>query len=153
LRHSVCARRHGVSSASLEIEVTETMLISQPEASRKVLEQISRNGNRVMLDDFGVGYSSLGYVKLLHLNGIKIDRTFVRDITDSRHDRTIVGAIVGLAHGLGLRVVAEGIEHEEQLDQLKQLGCDEARVSPVPSACRCRCCAAYGAAGGARGVR
>lgn len=122
-----CARERGVAPGMLELEVTETMLITRPEASRKVLEQVTTNGNSIVLDDFGVGYSSLGYVKLLHLNGIKIDRSFVSDITSSRHDKAIVSAIVGLAHGLGLRVVAEGIESEDQLQVLRQLGCDEAQ--------------------------
>jgi diguanylate cyclase (GGDEF)-like protein/PAS domain S-box-containing protein len=122
-----CARERGVAPGMIELEVTETMLITQPEASRKVLEQVTTNGNSIVLDDFGVGYSSLGYVKLLHLNGIKIDRSFVGDIAASRHDKAIVSAIVGLAHGLGLRVVAEGIESEEQLQILRQLGCDEAQ--------------------------
>ncbi|MBL8524059.1 MAG: EAL domain-containing protein [Betaproteobacteria bacterium] len=122
-----CARERGVAPGMLELEVTETMLISQPDASRKVLEQVTRNGNSIVLDDFGVGYSSLGYVKLLHLNGIKIDRSFVGDVVQSRHDKAIVSAIVGLAHGLGFRVVAEGIESEDQLQMLKQLGCDEAQ--------------------------
>ena len=111
----------------LELEVTETMLIARPEASRKVLEQVTNNGISIMLDDFGVGYSSLSYVKLLHLSGIKVDRSFVSDITGSRHDRAIVSAIVGLAHGLGFRVVAEGIESEAQLNALRDLGCDEAQ--------------------------
>lgn len=122
-----CTRACDVAPELLELEVTETMLIAQPEASRRVLEQVNRYGNRVVLDDFGVGYSSLGYVKLLHLNGIKIDRSFVCDINESRHDRAIVGAIVGLAHGLSLRVVAEGIETREQYETLKNLGCDEAQ--------------------------
>jgi EAL domain-containing protein (putative c-di-GMP-specific phosphodiesterase class I) len=122
-----CAGEKGVEPSMLELEVTETMLIARPEASRKVLEQVSSSGNSIMLDDFGVGYSSLSYVKLLHLNGIKIDRSFVSDITDSRHDKAIVSAIVGLAHGLGFRVVAEGIESEAQLTVLRDLGCDEAQ--------------------------
>jgi EAL domain-containing protein (putative c-di-GMP-specific phosphodiesterase class I) len=111
----------------LELEVTETMLIARPEATRRVLEQITASGNSIMLDDFGVGYSSLSYIKLLHLSGIKIDRSFVTDIAGSRHDKAIVSAIVGLAHGLGFRVVAEGIESAAQFQALRDLGCDEAQ--------------------------
>ncbi|MBL8520946.1 MAG: EAL domain-containing protein [Betaproteobacteria bacterium] len=122
-----CARDRGVAPDMLELEVTETMLIARPESSRKVLEQVTRHGNRIVLDDFGVGYSSMAYVKLLHLNGIKIDRSFVADVVADRHDRAIVSAIVGLAHGLGLKVVAEGVETEDQLDALEELGCDEAQ--------------------------
>ena len=124
---SDCARERGVDPGMLELEVTETMLIARPEATRRVLEQVTANGSSIMLDDFGVGYSSLSYVKLLHLSGIKIDRSFVSDIADSRHDKAIVSAIVGLAHGLGFRVVAEGIESEAQLQVLRDLGCDEAQ--------------------------
>ncbi|MEO8102804.1 MAG: EAL domain-containing protein [Betaproteobacteria bacterium] len=124
---ATCAQARGVHPGMLELEVTETMLIARPEASRKVLEQITTNGNSIMLDDFGVGYSSLSYVKLLHLSGIKIDRSFVSDIAGSRHDKAIVSAIVGLAHGLGFRVVAEGVETEAQLHALRDLGCDEAQ--------------------------
>ena len=68
-------------------------------------------GSRIVLDDFGVGYSSLGYIKHLDLDGIKIDRSLIRDIAGSRRDAAIVQAIVGLAHGLGLRVVGEGVEY------------------------------------------
>lgn len=120
-------RDQGVAPQMIELEVTETMLIARPEASRKVLDEVVHNGNNVVLDDFGVGYSSMAYLKLLKLNGIKIDRSFVSGIALSRHDRAIVTAIVGLAHGLGLKVVAEGIENAEQLDTLAELGCDEAQ--------------------------
>ncbi len=124
---AACTARHGVAPGLLELEVTETVLISRPEAARRVLEQIAHNGNRVMLDDFGVGYSSLSYVKQLHIDGIKIDRSFVEEIGESRQDRAIVAAISGLAHGLGLRVVAEGVESAGQLEILRELGCDEAQ--------------------------
>ena len=121
------ASRHGIAPGLLEVEVTETVLIARPESARRVLEQIAHNGNRVMLDDFGVGYSSLSYVKQLHIDGIKIDRSFVEEIGESQQDRAIVSAIAGLAHGLGLHVVAEGVESAEQLEILKELGCDEAQ--------------------------
>ena len=110
---------------SIELEVTESLLIKSPETARRLLQQIAARGSRVVLDDFGVGYSSLGYVKQLDLHGIKIDRSFIRDLAGSRRDAAIVKAIVGLAHGLGLRVVAEGIEQQAQADLLKDLGCDE----------------------------
>jgi diguanylate cyclase (GGDEF)-like protein len=119
------ARAHGVDPGLIELEVTESMLIKSPEAARRLLQQIAARGSRIMLDDFGVGYSSLSYIKQLDLDGIKIDRSFVRDLVGSRHDAAIVKAIVGLAHGLGLRVVGEGVEFEAQSDLLKDLGCDE----------------------------
>jgi EAL domain-containing protein (putative c-di-GMP-specific phosphodiesterase class I) len=118
-------RAHGIAPALVELEVTESLLIKSPETARRLLQQVAASGSRVVLDDFGVGYSSLGYVKQLDLHGIKIDRTFIRDLVGSRRDAAIVKAIVGLAHGLGLRVVAEGVEHQAQADLLKDLGCDE----------------------------
>lgn len=121
------ARMHGLDPGLVEIEVTESMLIKSPEAARRLLQQITARGSRVVLDDFGVGYSSLGYIKQLDLHGIKIDRSFIRDLVGSRHDVAIVRAILGLAHGLGLRVVAEGVESEAQVQILKDLGCDEAQ--------------------------
>lgn len=118
-------RAHGVAPDLIELEVTESLLIKSPETARRLLRQVAARGSRVVLDDFGVGYSSLGYVKQLDLHGIKIDRAFIRDLAGSRRDAAIVKAIVGLAHGLGLRVVAEGIEQQAQADLLKDLGCDE----------------------------
>ncbi|MGE0355715.1 MAG: putative bifunctional diguanylate cyclase/phosphodiesterase [Burkholderiales bacterium] len=122
---SGCVREAGVEPRDVEFEVTESMLITSQEATRKVLEQVAGRGSRIVLDDFGVGYSSLNYIKHLHLDGLKIDRSFVREIETSRHDAAIVTAIVTLAHGLGLRVVAEGIESGAQLEALRGLGCDE----------------------------
>ena len=118
-------REHGLAPDLIELEVTESMLMKSPETARRVLQQVAARGSRIMLDDFGVGYSSLAYIKQLDLHGIKIDRSFVRDLVGSRHDAAIVRAIVGLAHGLGLRVVGEGIELEAQALLLKELGCDE----------------------------
>jgi diguanylate cyclase (GGDEF)-like protein/PAS domain S-box-containing protein len=120
-----CVRAGRFDPGLLELEVTESMLITEPEATRRVLQQVSANGSHIVLDDFGVGYSSLGYIKHLPLDGIKIDRTFVSGVATDAHDAAIVTAIVGLAHGLGIRVIAEGIEHAEQLETVKALGCDE----------------------------
>lgn len=118
-------RAHGLSPGLIELEVTESLLIKSPSTARRLLQQIAARGTRIVLDDFGVGYSSLSYVKELDIHGIKIDRSFVRDLAGSRHDGAIVRAIVGLARGLGLGVVGEGIEFEAQADLLVQLGCDE----------------------------
>lgn len=118
-------RAGGFDPALLELEVTESMLIREPESTRRVLQQVSANGSQIVLDDFGVGYSSLGYIKHLPLDGIKIDRTFVSGVALDPHDAAIVRAIVGLAHGMDIRVIAEGIEHAEQLEALKTAGCDE----------------------------
>ena len=119
------ARAHGIAPGWIELEVTESMLIKSPETARRLLQQIAVRGSRIVLDDFGVGYSSLGYIKHLDLDGIKIDRSLIRDIAGSRRDAAIVQAIVGLSHGLGLRVVGEGVETQAQADALRSLGCDE----------------------------
>lgn len=120
-----CVRDAGIDISLVELEVTESMLITNPDSTRRVLQQLSAQGARIVLDDFGVGYSSLGYVKLLPLDGIKIDRSFVSDVATDRHDAAIVDAIVGLARGLGLRVIAEGVEEPAQLEALRAAGCDE----------------------------
>jgi len=120
-----CVNAHGVDPSLLQLEVTESMLITQPEATRRVLNQLSSRGFRIVLDDFGVGYSSLAYLKHLPLDGIKIDRSFVSEIALDRNDAAIVSAVVELAHGLGFSVVAEGIESEAQLEALRAVGCDE----------------------------
>ncbi len=131
-------REHRLSPELIELEVTESLLIKSPEAARRLLQQVAARGSRIMLDDFGVGYSSLSYIKQLSLDGIKIDRSFIRDLVGSRHDGAIVRAIVGLAHGLGLRVVGEGIEFQAQANILKELGCDEGQgfyfSRPLPGA-------------------
>lgn len=118
-------RRHGVAPALLEFEVTESMLIAHPESTRRVLQRLVARGSGVVLDDFGVGYSSLNYVKHLPLTGIKVDRSFVSAIESDARDAAIVKAIVGLAHGLDFRVIAEGIESEAQSAALRAIGCDE----------------------------
>jgi diguanylate cyclase (GGDEF)-like protein/PAS domain S-box-containing protein len=116
---------HGLDPALLELEVTESMLITHPEATRQVLQQVNARGSRIVLDDFGVGYSSLGYLKHLPLDAIKIDRSFVSGVAEDPCDAAIVGAMVNLAHGLGIRVIAEGIEVPAQLEALRASGCDE----------------------------
>ena len=116
---------HDLDPALLELEVTESMLITQPEETRQILQQVNARGSRIVLDDFGVGYSSLGYLKHLPLDGIKIDRSFVGGVADDPCDAAIVGAMINLAHGLGIRVIAEGIERPAQLEFLREVGCDE----------------------------
>jgi diguanylate cyclase (GGDEF)-like protein/PAS domain S-box-containing protein len=122
---AAAARRAGIDPASLEVEVTESMLIGNPQDTRRLLEQVALGGTRVVLDDFGVGYSSLNYIRHLPLEGVKIDRTFLREYPANRHDAAIVDAILSLSHGLGMRVVAEGIETAAQQEALASIGCDE----------------------------
>ncbi len=113
----------GLDANELELEITESVLMDQSESGVRTLRRLRELGVRLVLDDFGTGYSSLSYLKHLPLDTIKIDRSFVVGL-DGQADRSIVEAVVALAHGLGIGVVAEGIETETQHRQLIELGCD-----------------------------
>jgi diguanylate cyclase (GGDEF)-like protein len=117
-------RATGLEPCALELEITESSVMDRSEASLAVLEQLRALGVRVVLDDFGTGYSSLAYLRQLPLDTIKIDRSFVTDLDVQDPNVGIVRAVVSLAHGLGITVVAEGIETEEQARRLRDLGCD-----------------------------
>jgi diguanylate cyclase (GGDEF)-like protein/PAS domain S-box-containing protein len=118
-------RNAGVPPTCLEIEVTESVLIGRgAERLIQTLQQLRRAGVSVALDDFGTGYASLTHLKALPINRIKIDKSFVRDITLDQEDAAIVSATVGLAHALSLGVVAEGVETVEQATFLRNCGCD-----------------------------
>jgi len=118
---------YGVDSGLLELEITESMIVGDPKRARGVLERLSALGVTVAIDDFGTGYSSLAYLRELPVNEIKIDRTFVREMTAGRSGETLVRSIIDLAHNLGLRAVAEGVEDQDLLTRLTQLGCDVAQ--------------------------
>ncbi|MEO8571355.1 MAG: EAL domain-containing protein [Chloroflexota bacterium] len=126
----------GLDPQGLEIEITESVLMDQSEAGIRTLGRLRELGVRLVLDDFGTGYSSLSYLKHLPLDTIKIDRSFVAGLA-SETDRSIVQAVVALARGLRIGVVAEGIETEEQLDILREIGCDVGQgylySRPVPA--------------------
>jgi EAL domain-containing protein (putative c-di-GMP-specific phosphodiesterase class I) len=109
----------------LEIELTESAVMTNPEESVGVLKQLRKMGVTVAVDDFGTGYSSLSYLRRFPIDKLKIDRSFVRDLATSRTDESIVRAIISLAHSVGLQVVAEGVETEEQLRCVRALGCDQ----------------------------
>ena len=115
----------GLDARALEIELTESALMTNPEESAGVLKQLRRMGISVAIDDFGTGYSSLSYLRRFPIDKLKIDRSFIRDVTISRTDESIVRAIVSLARSVGLKVVAEGIESAEQLEFVTRLECDQ----------------------------
>jgi diguanylate cyclase (GGDEF)-like protein/PAS domain S-box-containing protein len=120
-------RRNGVDPKNLCFEITESALMDDADAVMRVIEHLRALGVRFAIDDFGTGYSSLGYLKRFAVDTVKIDRAFIDGLSDDPGDRAIVSAVVGLAHELGLRVVAEGVETEAQLVELVALGCDEAQ--------------------------
>lgn len=117
--------RSGLSPARLEVELTETVLIDDGDAALDILRQIRALGVRVALDDFGTGYSSLSYLRSFPFDKVKIDRSFVQDLTSRRDNQIIVQAIRDLAKGLGMTITAEGVETEAQADQLRLTGCEE----------------------------
>ena len=117
-------RTTGLEPCALELEITESSVMDRSEASLRVLQQLREIGVHIVLDDFGTGYSSLAYLRHLPLDTIKIDRSFVTDLDVQDPNVGIVRAVVSLAHGLGVTVVAEGIETDEQSRRLRELGCD-----------------------------
>lgn len=116
--------RLSFSSNQLVLEITEHMIIDEPETMIALLQDIKAMGVRIALDDFGVGYSSFGHLKRLPIDTIKIDRSFIEDLVDEQRSRDIVGAIVALGHSLGLTVIAEAVETAAQYDCLRKLGVD-----------------------------
>ncbi len=118
---------NGLTAHDLEIELTESALVSEGDAASSTLDAMARAGFRLVVDDFGTGYSNLVYLKRFDIAKLKIDQSFVRDITTDPNDAAITRGIIGLAKSLGLRVVAEGIEHAAQLEFLLASGCEEAQ--------------------------
>ena len=119
-------RESGLSPDQLELELTESILMQDPKRATELLETIKALGVvRIDIDDFGTGYSSLSYLKRFPINVVKIDASFVRDIPEDKEDDAIVLAIIAMAHSLGIKVVAEGVEDEKQIDFLKTHDCDE----------------------------
>lgn len=113
----------GIDPTCIELEITETQMMENMQSIKGVLKQIEELGIRLAIDDFGTGYSSLAYLKELRMDTLKIDRSFIKDIPANEDDATIVRAILAMAHGLKLHVVAEGVENEDQLGFLLQEGC------------------------------
>jgi diguanylate cyclase (GGDEF)-like protein len=131
-------KRHGADPARVEIELTESALITDPERVRATLARVREIGAHVAVDDFGTGYSSLDSLKRLPISTLKIDRSFVHGMVHDENLAVIVHSTINLAHNLGMRVVAEGVEDQETLDLLELLGCDRAQgffiSRPMPAA-------------------
>lgn len=111
----------------LELEITESSIMTDPARALRILDQLHELGVLLSIDDFGTGYSSLAYLKRLPVHTLKIDNSFVRNMLEDRQDEIIVHSTINLAHNLGLKVVAEGVENEALLECLNQMGCDEAQ--------------------------
>ncbi len=118
-------REHGVEPSALELELTETFLMDNAIVTTEILQRIKEIGVTLSIDDFGTGYSSLHYLHQFPIDKLKVDQSFVRDMLDDPADLAITRAIIGLGHTLGLRVVAEGVEHPDEEALLQQAGCDE----------------------------
>jgi EAL domain-containing protein (putative c-di-GMP-specific phosphodiesterase class I) len=109
----------------LQLEVTESALMEDPEQSHDILSRIRDLGIQIFLDDFGTGYSSLSYIAALPIHAVKIDRSFITRIMQHERHRAVVVAAISLAHSLGMKVIAEGVETADQAKAVIELGCDE----------------------------
>jgi EAL domain-containing protein (putative c-di-GMP-specific phosphodiesterase class I) len=131
-------RESGLPARSLEIEITENTLMSNSAATKDTLMQLRKLGVKIAIDDFGTGFSSFSYLLQYEVDRLKIDRSFVNRSADDPNAAAIVRAIISMAHGLNLKVVAEGVETNGQLDFLLRRRCDEAQGfffgKPVPAA-------------------
>ncbi|MTI71341.1 MAG: EAL domain-containing protein [Firmicutes bacterium] len=117
-------KKEEVLYEEIELEITETAAMDNIENSIRVLNKIKKLGMKIALDDFGIGYSSLNYLKKLPIDILKMDRAFIKNVTNEKEDKVITNSIIQLAHGLDITVVAEGIETKEQLEFLKNNKCD-----------------------------
>jgi EAL domain-containing protein (putative c-di-GMP-specific phosphodiesterase class I) len=120
-------RRSGVPPHRLKLEVTESALMSDPVTARTVLRELEALGCEISIDDFGTGYSSLAYLADLPVSEVKIDRSFVSRMSEGSSEKIIVNSTIDLAHHLGLRAVAEGVEDWSIIPELEALGCDAAQ--------------------------
>ena len=114
----------GLPAQMLELEITESTVMQQTDATLAMLKKLKQLGVSLTIDDFGTGYSSLAYLKRFPVDKLKIDKSFITEVPANRDNNTIVTAIIGLAHALSLRVVAEGVETEAQKTFLESAGCD-----------------------------
>ncbi|HET9122546.1 MAG TPA: EAL domain-containing protein, partial [Acidiferrobacteraceae bacterium] len=115
---------NGISPQHLELELTESVLMENTDRVATTLADLRDRGVQLAIDDFGTGYSSLSYLKRFPIHTLKIDRSFIQDLVTNSGDVAIIAAIITMAHGLGIRVTAEGVESEEQLAILRREQCD-----------------------------
>jgi diguanylate cyclase (GGDEF)-like protein len=115
----------GLASAALELEITETLIMQSPERTARLLAALREQGVKLAMDDFGTGYSSLAYLKRFPLDSIKIDRSFIHGVPGDGDGESITQAVIAMAHSLRLRAIAEGVETAQQLEFLREQGCDE----------------------------
>ncbi len=134
---AACIAESGIDAGQLELEITESVLLDNPDLASARLHELTAIGVRLAIDDFGTGYSSLAYLRDLPINRLKIDRAFVADLATSPRDAAIVVAIITMAHSLRMDVVVEGVENAEQLRMLAEQGCDEVQgfhlARPMPA--------------------
>jgi EAL domain-containing protein (putative c-di-GMP-specific phosphodiesterase class I) len=128
----------GIDASLIQFEITESLIMKDPERAANSLRSLRDAGFKLSVDDFGTGYSSLAYLKRFPLDALKIDRAFVREVDANSDDAAIALAIIGMAHSLKLKVIAEGVETESQLNFLRERGCDEIQgfyfSRPLPAA-------------------
>jgi EAL domain-containing protein (putative c-di-GMP-specific phosphodiesterase class I) len=127
LRLAAQLARHGLPASQLTLELTETAALSGSGEGLEMISRLRDLGVNISIDDYGTGLSTLEYLKKIQANEIKIDQSFVKGMVDNRSDRLMVQSTIGLAHSLGRRVVAEGVEHRDILDLLVGMGCDIAQ--------------------------
>ena len=136
-RFAFIIQQSGMDPKLLELELTESMLMAHSESSIATLQALAKLGILVSIDDFGTGYSSLSYLKRFSLHALKIDQSFVQDIARNADDAAIATAIIAMGNSLRLKVIAEGVESQEQLDVLRALGCHQAQGyllgAPMPA--------------------
>jgi EAL domain-containing protein (putative c-di-GMP-specific phosphodiesterase class I) len=128
----------GVNPSLIELEITESHLMQDPEQAIRIMRALRESGMRIAIDDFGTGYSSLAYLTRFPVEALKIDRSFVADVFSDRADAAIVRTIIEMAHQLGFTVVAEGVETDRQAAFLRQFRCEQAQgflfARPMPAA-------------------
>jgi diguanylate cyclase (GGDEF)-like protein/PAS domain S-box-containing protein len=127
LRVAAILAKTGLRAQRLELEITETVLLHDSEDNLRCLRDLRQLGVKIALDDFGTGYSSLSYLRRFRFDRIKIDRSFVMDVIERPEARAVITAVIGLGHSINMRITAEGVETQEQLESIAAKGCDEAQ--------------------------